>query len=66
MRPMQEPMSSMGTKRPEAMALPAAQTAPRKYTTSMVTRAAYPNSLWVPLDSRCLMASSPAWARLDL
>lgn len=40
MRPMQEPMSSMGTKRPDAMALPAAQTAPRKYTTSIVTRAA--------------------------
>ena len=30
MRPMQEPISSMGTKRPEAMALPAAQTAPAK------------------------------------
>ena len=30
MRPMHEPMSSMGTNRPEAMALPAAHTAPPK------------------------------------
>jgi hypothetical protein len=33
-------MSSMGTKRPDAIAEPAAQTAPAKYTMSIVASAA--------------------------
>jgi len=39
-RPMQEPMRSMGTKRPLEMAEPAAHTAPPKYTPSITISAA--------------------------
>lgn len=64
-RPTPSPTSSQRKPQPdhprppEAIADPAVQAAPRKYHTSMTTRAAYPNSRCVPREKRCRIASSP-------